>query len=149
MLAGTSYENYRKDQFDATARNMNSNDFYSFNYYDASEASNTTLGDLIQPWSMMSYFGRINYNFAERYLLEANIRYDGSSRLAPEKRWKAFPSVSAAWRVNQEPWFKLDWVSNLKLRASWGQLGNGAVLGLYDYIATISQSTTYNTAKRY
>ena len=60
VLAGTSYENYRKDQFDATARNMNSNDFYSFNYYDASEASNTTLGDLIQPWSMMSYFGRIN-----------------------------------------------------------------------------------------
>ena len=149
VLAGTSYENYRKDQFDATARNMNSNDFYSFNYYDASEASNTTLGDLIQPWSMMSYFGRINYNFAERYLLEANIRYDGSSRLAPEKRWKAFPSVSAAWRVNQEPWFKLDWVSNLKLRASWGQLGNGAVLGLYDYIATISQSTTYITEKSY
>ena len=149
VLVGTSYENYRKDQFDATARNMNSNDFYSFNYYDASEASNTTLGDLIQPWSMMSYFGRINYNFAERYLLEANIRYDGSSRLAPEKRWKAFPSVSAAWRVNQEPWFKLDWVSNLKLRASWGQLGNGAVLGLYDYIATISQSTTYITEKSY
>ena len=149
VLAGTSYENYRKDQFDATARNMNSNDFYSFNYYDASEASNTTLGDLIQPWSMMSYFGRINYNFAERYLLEANIRYDGSSRLAPEKRWKAFPSVSAAWRVNQEPWFKLDWVSNLKLRASWGQLGNGAVLGLYDYIPTISQSTTYITEKSY
>ncbi len=149
VLAGTSYENYRKDQFDATAKNMNSNDFYSFNYYDASEASNTTLGDLIQPWSMMSYFGRINYNFAERYLLEANIRYDGSSRLAPEKRWKAFPSVSAAWRVNQETWFKLDWVSNLKLRASWGQLGNGAVLGLYDYIPTISQSTTYITEKSY
>ncbi|MBR5716569.1 MAG: TonB-dependent receptor [Bacteroidales bacterium] len=149
VLAGSSYENYRKDQFDATARNMNSNDFYSFNYYDASEASNTTLGDLIQPWSMMSYFGRINYNFAERYLLEANIRYDGSSRLAPEKRWKAFPSVSAAWRVNQETWFKLDFVSNLKLRASWGQLGNGAVLGLYDYIPTISQSTTYITEKSY
>ena len=149
VLAGTSYENYRKDQFDATARNMNSNDFYSFNYYDASEASNTTLGDLIQPWSMMSYFGRVNYNFAERYLLEANIRYDGSSRLAPEKRWKAFPSVSAAWRVNQEKWFKFDWVSNLKLRASWGQLGNGAVLGLYDYIPTISQSTVYITEKSY
>lgn len=149
LLAGTSYENYRKDQFDATAKNMNSNDFYSFNYYDASEATNTTLGDLIQPWSMMSYFGRINYNFAERYLLEANIRYDGSSRLAPEKRWKAFPSVSAAWRVNQEKWFKLNWVSNLKLRASWGQLGNGAVLGLYDYIPTISQSTTYITEKSY
>ena len=98
---------------------------------------------------MMSYFGRLNYNFADRYLFEANIRYDGSSRLAPEKRWKAFPSVSAAWRVSQEEWFKVDWVSNLKLRASWGQLGNGAILGLYDYIPTIAQSTTYMGEKSY
>ena len=98
---------------------------------------------------MMSYFGRFNYNYAERYLFEANIRYDGSSRLAPEKRWKAFPSVSAAWRINQEKWFHADWVSNLKLRASWGQLGNGAVLGLYDYIPTISQSTVYISEKSY
>lgn len=149
FLAGTSYENYRKDQFDATAKNMNSNDFYSFNYYDASEATNTTLNDQVQPWSMMSYFGRFNYNYADRYLFEANIRYDGSSRLSPSKRWKAFPSVSAAWRINQEEWFKVDWVSNLKVRASWGQLGNGAVLGLYDYIPTISQSTTYITEKSY
>ena len=87
---------------------MNSNDFYSFNYYDSSEATNTSLSDNIQPWSMMSYFGRFNYNFAERYLFEANIRYDGSSRLAPSKRWKAFPSVSAAWRVNQEKWFNIE-----------------------------------------
>ena len=149
VLAGSSYENYRKDQFDATARNMNSNDFFSFNYFDAAEASNISLADNIQPWSMMSYFGRINYNYDERYLLEANIRYDGSSRLAPSKRWKAFPSVSAAWRVNQEKWFTLDWVSNLKLRASWGQLGNGAVLGLYDYVPTISQGATYITEKSY
>lgn len=149
FLAGSSYENYRKDQIEATAKNMNSNDFYSFNYYDASVATNTTLNDLIEPWSMMSYFGRFNYNYAERYLFEANIRYDGSSRLAPEKRWKAFPSVSAAWRINQEKWFHADWVSNLKLRASWGQLGNGAVLGLYDYIPTISQSTVYISEKSY
>lgn len=149
FLAGTSYENYRKDQFDATAKNMNSNDFFSFNYYDAAEATNTTLNDLIEPWSMMSYFGRINYNYDDRYLFEANVRYDGSSRLAPSKRWKAFPSLSAAWRINQESWFNINWVSNLKLRASWGQLGNGAVLGLYDYIPTISQSTTYITEKSY
>ncbi|MBP5277168.1 MAG: TonB-dependent receptor, partial [Prevotella sp.] len=149
FLAGSSYENYRKDEISATAKNMNSNDFYSFNYYDTSVATNTTLKDNIQPWSMMSYFGRINYNFAEKYLLEANIRYDGSSRLAPSKRWKAFPSVSAAWRVNQEKWFNADFISNLKLRASWGQLGNGAVLGLYDYIPTISQSTVYITEKSY
>lgn len=149
ILLGSSYENYRKDEISATAKNMNSNDFYSFNYYDSSEATNTSLSDNIQPWSMMSYFGRFNYNFAERYLFEANIRYDGSSRLAPSKRWKAFPSVSAAWRVNQEKWFNIDWVTNLKLRASWGQLGNGAILGLYDYIPTIAQSTVYMGEKSY
>ncbi len=140
ILAGTSYENYRLDGIEGIARNMLSNDFYSFNYYDSSIATNSSLSDNIETWAMMSYFGRINYNYKEKYLLEANLRYDGSSRLAPSKRWKAFPSVSAAWRVNEEEWFNADWVSNLKLRASWGQLGNGAVLGLYDYIPLISYS---------
>lgn len=149
ILAGMSYENYRKDQMDATAKNMNSNDFFSFNYYDTSVATNTTLGDGISPWSMMSYFGRLNYNFDEKYLFEANVRYDGSSRLAPSKRWRAFPSMSGAWRVSQEKWMKgLRWLDNLKLRASWGQLGNGAVLGLYDYIPTI-QSGNYMGEKYY
>ncbi len=140
LLAGTSYERYRKDEIDATAKNMNSNDFFSFNYYDSSINTNTEIGDNIQPWKMMSYFGRINYNFKERYLLEANIRYDGSSRLTPDKRWKAFPSLSAAWRISEENWFKTEWISQLKLRASWGQLGNGAILGLYDYIPLINDS---------
>lgn len=139
VLAGSSYEKYRIDKIDATAKNLLSNDFFSFNYYDSSIATNTTLGDHIGTWAMMSYFGRINYNFQEKYLLEANVRYDGSSRLAPEKRWRAFPSVSAAWRISEEKWFKnIDWLSSLKLRASWGQLGNGAVVGLYDYLPLIS-----------
>lgn len=148
ILAGSSYENYRKDEMDATAKNLISDNFFSFNGYDTSTATNTVLGDNIEPWSMMSYFGRINYNYKERYLLEANIRYDGSSRLAPDKRWKAFPSVSGAWRVNMEDWFNVDFVSNLKLRASWGQLGNGAVLGLYDYLSLISD-TQKNTSATY
>ncbi|MFQ7113270.1 SusC/RagA family TonB-linked outer membrane protein [Hallella bergensis] len=145
LLAGTSYENYRKDEIGATAKNMISNDFYSFNFYDTSEATNTSISDNIQPWSMMSYFARLNYNFMERYLFEANVRYDGSSRLAPSKRWKAFPSVSAAWRISEEKWFENDIMNNLKIRASWGQLGNGAVLGLYDYIPLINSggSNTY------
>lgn len=139
VLGGMSYENYRKDQMDGTVKNLLSNDFFSFNYYDASEATNTSIGDYIGTWSMMSYFGRLNYNYDEKYLFEANVRYDGSSRLAPDKRWKAFPSVSAAWRLSQENFLKgITWLSNLKLRASWGQLGNGAVLGMYDYIPTIN-----------
>jgi TonB-linked SusC/RagA family outer membrane protein len=138
LLLGSSYENYRKDESAGTVRNLNSNDFFSFNYYDASVITNTSVSDNIQTWAMNSYFGRLNYNYDNRYILEANMRYDGSSRLAPDNRWKAFPSFSAAWRINEEKWFKFNTISNLKVRASWGQLGNGAVLGLYDYIATIS-----------
>lgn len=149
FLVGSSYENYRLDQMDATAKNMNSNEFYAFGYYDTSIPTNTEIGDQISPWSMMSFFGRFNYNYKERYLFEANVRRDGSSRLAPKKRWKTFPSLSAAWRVNQESWFKVGAISNLKLRASWGELGNGAVLGLYDYIATISQGDSYMGEKSY
>lgn len=148
ILAGSAYENYRMDMINGTAKNMLSNDFFTFNYYDTANAINSELNDEIGTWAMMSYFGRINYNFMERYLFEANVRYDGSSRLVPTKRWRAFPSVSAAWRVNEEKWFKLGWVSNLKLRASWGQLGNGAVLGMYDYLPLI-ESTQKNIPNTY
>lgn len=141
LLGGTTYENYRKDQIGATVKNLNSNDFFSFNYYDSSELTNTEVSDAISTWAMHSYFGRLNYNFDNRYIFEANIRYDGSSRLSPDNRWQAFPSFSAAWRANEEKWFAVNAISNLKFRASWGQLGNGAVLGLYDYIATISNGT--------
>ncbi|WP_299232010.1 TonB-dependent receptor [uncultured Bacteroides sp.] len=148
LLGGTSYENYKKNQMSATATDMNSNDFFTFNAYDTSLASNTVISDNISPWAMMSYFGRINYSFKDRYLLEMNVRYDGSSRLAPERRWRAFPSVSAAWRLSEESWFGLDFVDNLKIRASWGQLGNGAVLGLYDYIPMLN-SGNYLSEKFY
>ncbi len=142
ILGGMSYENYRKDQMTGTVSNLLSNDFFSFNYYDSSIATNTKVSDSIGTWAMMSWFGRLNYNYDEKYLFEANVRYDGSSRLAPEKRWKAFPSVSVAWRVNQERFMQsLEWLTNLKLRASWGQLGNGAVLGMYDYIPTINNGS--------
>lgn len=148
-LAGSSYERYRKDGMAGTVKKLISNDFFTFNYYDSSDATNTSVSDGIETWAMMSYFGRLNYNYDERYLLEANVRYDGSSRLAPEKRWRAFPSFSAAWRVSEEPWFEVPEVSNLKLRASWGQLGNGAVLGLYDYIPTILSNKNITESNYY
>ena len=148
-MAGTSYERYRKDEMTGTVKNLNSNDFFSFNYYDNSEATNTTVNDNIETWAIMSYFGRVNYNWADRYLFEANVRYDGSSRLAPSRRWHAFPSFSAAWRINEEKWFNVPVISNAKLRASWGQLGNGAVLGLYDYLAVISRGLNMGEAGYY
>ena len=77
--------------------------------------------------AVMSFFGRLNYDFKGRYILEANARADGSSRFAPGHRWGFFPSFSGAWRISEEPWFKSGKINNLKLRASWGKLGNNAV----------------------
>ena len=82
--------------------------------------------------SIRSVFGRINYNFAERYLLEVTLRYDGSSRFPKNNRFELFPSVSAGWRISEEDFFNFDPISNLKLRASWGHLGNQEI-GNYAY----------------
>ncbi len=76
-------------------------------------------------WGINSFFGRVNYGFKDRYLFEANIRTDGSSRFAKGNKWGVFPSFSAAWRISEEGFMKnLTFVDNLKLRASWGQTGN-------------------------
>lgn len=76
-----------------------------------------------------SWFGRVNYAYDSRYLFEANIRYDGSSRFAKDNRWGAFPSFSAAWRISEEAFMKnnFNYFDNLKLRASWGKLGNSTI----------------------
>ncbi|WDF67017.1 TonB-dependent receptor [Sphingobacterium oryzagri] len=78
-------------------------------------------------WALQSFFGRVTYDFKQRYLFEANLRYDGSSRLHPDRRWGAFPSVSAGWRVSEEPFVQkmnLTWLNNFKIRGSYGELGN-------------------------
>lgn len=86
-----------------------------------------------------SWFGRVMYNYRDKYLLQANIRYDASSRFAPGYRWGSFPSVSAGWVLSQEPFMKsaAPWLSFLKLRASWGTLGNERI-GNYPYQALLS-----------
>lgn len=76
-------------------------------------------------WGINSFFGRINYGYKDKYLLEANIRTDGSSRFAEGNKWGVFPSVSGAWRISEESFMKnAEFIDNLKLRASWGQTGN-------------------------
>ena len=77
-------------------------------------------------WAMASFFGRINYAYKSRYLLEANLRRDASSRFSPEARWGLFPSFSGGWRISEEPFMASakSWLDNLKLRASWGMVGN-------------------------
>ena len=77
-----------------------------------------------------SYFGRAQYNFDNKYLFEANVRIDGSSRFASGSRWGTFPAFSAGWRITEEEFMKnagTDWLSNLKLRAGWGQTGNSNI----------------------
>lgn len=86
-------------------------------------------------WAMRSYFGRINLNWDNKYLLEANLRADGSSKFAPGNRWGYFPSISAGWRISQEKFMNgaSSWLNQLKLRASYGSLGNNATTSYYMY----------------
>ncbi len=93
-------------------------------------------------WAIMSYLARVSYNFDSKYYITANFRADGSSKLAPGHRWGYFPSVSAAWRLSSEDWLKdVSWISDLKIRAGWGQQGNQS--GLADYAWVQQYHTNY------
>ncbi|MBS0027617.1 TonB-dependent receptor [Chitinophaga sp. 22321] len=105
--------------------------------------------------ALRSYFGRLNYDYDGKYLFEANLRYDGSSRFAADHRWGAFPSFSAGWNIDRENFFESlkKYLSYLKLRASWGQLGNQNMVGIddtnypsypyYPYILQVNGSQNY------
>ncbi|MEO6733750.1 MAG: TonB-dependent receptor [Ferruginibacter sp.] len=108
-------------------------------YTSASESlyfTHPRLPSLAGPseWAMQSVFGRVNYDFKGKYFLEGNLRYDGTSKVSPDYRWGLFPSVSAGWLVTREDFLQdnFDWISNLKLRASYGTLGNQDI-GTYLY----------------
>ena len=102
----------------------------------ANKISWTGTGSSASDWAILSYFGRLSYNLKDTYLLTANFRADGSSKLAPGHRWGYFPSFSAAWRISQESFLKdLDWLDDLKIRGGWGQTGNQSGLGDYSYLA--------------
>ncbi len=107
-------------------------------------AGGTYSGDgTLWDYRRASFFGRLNYNYANRYLVQLTLRRDGSSKFGADSRWGLFPSAALGWRISQEEFFPEDaFVSDLKLRASWGRLGNEISLGRYDFLALIS---TYNT----
>ena len=107
-------------------------------------AANTISGNSTD-YATESFFGRVNYAWKGRYLAEANFRVDGSSRFAARSRWGFFPSLSVGWRINKEPWMSGVNIDNLKLRASWGRLGNHSV-GNYDYISKYSSGYNYPLA---
>lgn len=140
LKQGGQYEEYRKDEMQAYAQSMINNDFFSMNFADP---LTKTTRDVVETWAIASAFGRFNYSFRDKYLFEASYRYDGSSRLAPSNRWQLFPSFSAGWRISEEKFMdKIDFINSAKLRVSWGQLGNGSVLGLYDYIPLLVSGIT-------
>ncbi len=95
-------------------------------------------------YALLSYFGRLNYNYNQRYLIEFNARYDGSSKFQPENRWKGFYGVSAGWRVTEEAFMVniKKYIEELKIRASYGEVGNQSGIGLYDGV----QLYNFNTA---
>lgn len=144
ILGATSFEEYRQDQFSAGATNMVTNDSFSLNYGDPLTKTNE---EQVRTWALSSYYGRLNYNFLEKYLFEATFRYDGSSRLSPQNRWNFFPAFSAGWRISEENFIKnsIPQISNLKLRLSWGQQGNSdAINGNYAYIPLLTSGITTN-----
>ncbi len=85
-------------------------------------------------YTLVSFFGKLNYTYADRYLASLTLRYDGSSRFGRNNRYGTFPSVSLGWRISEEPFMKrIEWLDNLKLRASWGQTGNQEISNIARY----------------
>jgi len=140
VLAGASQEQFRREYHDVKR-------------YDLLDPSlgviNGAIGDSessgnITEWSMQSYFGRINLSWEDKYLLEANLRADGSSRFQKNNRWGYFPSFSVAWRMSEEQFMeKYDWLDNLKLRFSYGSLGNNSLGSNKDLDGNYSSLSTF------
>ncbi len=144
LLGGVSGQTFDNKGIGAFRDAFPNNSIYEINA--GSTARGTQSGSASRN-TLQSYFGRFNYNFRDKYLFEANARYDGSSRFPKDSRWGLFPSFSAAWRVSQESFFKdakdsMSWLSDLKLRASWGKLGNQSI-GNYPYQDLLSLSPVY------
>jgi TonB-dependent starch-binding outer membrane protein SusC len=118
--------------------------YYKSSFYDISKIGTETSTSNYIKTSMLSYFGRINYKYNEKYLLTASLRTDGSSTLAKGHKWGYFPSVAAAWRISEEGFMEKtsDWLSNLKLRAAYGISGNAAI-DAYKTLATLSGAQVY------
>lgn len=125
--------------------NASRTDFFSNELRDlnAGNTANQRTGGYSEEWRLRSFFGRINYSFNDKYMVQANVRYDGSSRFGDGNRWGLFPSFSAGWRISEENFMRDNGIVNtMRLRASWGQLGNQRI-GLYRYLNTYNLSQGY------
>lgn len=136
-LAGAEQIAYRNYYSSAMRKNLISDNLPDVGLGD--DAMQYAYG-LPTQWGINSYFGRINYAFKDRYLFEMNVRSDGSSRFSEGNKWGVFPSLSAAWRISEESFMdNLTVISDMKIRGSWGQMGNeriGEFMYLPQYIAS-------------
>lgn len=138
VMAGASQEMRRDRKFNAQKYDWVDS---SIDVIDGATGESVTEGSHSE-WAMRSYFGRINLGWDSRYLLEMNLRADASSRFVESKRWGYFPSFSAAWRIDQENFMAgtRKWLDALKLRASYGELGNNYLKDEYVCVPTYAQS---------
>jgi TonB-linked SusC/RagA family outer membrane protein len=139
IMVGSSYDNYDSRSFMAEMTG----------YLDASLDA-LSAGSIFEGISgngtrdvLESYFGRLNYDYKGKYLVEGIFRYDGSARFGPGHRWGSFPGLSLGWRIDKEAFFKSDFINLLKLRGSYGKLGNQAV-PLYSYQSVITLGHDYS-----
>jgi TonB-linked SusC/RagA family outer membrane protein len=133
-LAGFQQEQNKEDTLNASRTQFPTNLLRELNAGPAEgQANNGTSGQ----WAIRSFYGNANYDYKDKYLFGASVRYDGTSRLPSDTRWGLFYSFSGAWRMSEEAFLKkASWINDLKLRASWGQLGNQNI-GTYPYQSTL------------
>lgn len=139
-MAGYSYLDYMGEGFGAQRRGFDTD---LFGYNNLGAGSDYRMGDV---WSsktgadLVSFFGRLNYNFMSRYMITATLRADGSSRFGDNNKWGYFPSTSVAWRVSEEAFMEStrSWLNNLKLRLGFGVTGNQDGIGQYRSLAILS-----------
>ena len=132
-MLGTSYTKSEYLHSYINGTNYRSSDIETLNAANKIDWNNT--GTDGSEWGIMSYFGRVSYNYDSKYLLTVNMRRDGSSRLHPDSRWATFPSMSAGWRISSEKFMqKFSWIDDLKIRAGWGKTGNQSGIDDYAYL---------------
>ncbi|HTL08297.1 MAG TPA: TonB-dependent receptor [Chitinophagaceae bacterium] len=103
------------------------------------------LANILQEDALIGYLGRLSYKFKDKYYFDATVRRDGSSRLAPGKKWETFPSFAAAWRISSEKFFPVNsFVNDLKIRGGWGRLGNFQSASPYQFLSNVSLSSDYS-----
>lgn len=138
VLVGTSAKKNTSDFMEATGKNLTFDDFDHAYLSNATDQTSNTVKGNRADYVIQSYFGRLLYDFNNRYLFTATLRRDGSSNFAASNRYGYFPSVSVGWNVDREAFFKENEVLNsLKIRASWGQNGNDQIPA-FSYMSTIS-----------